>query len=382
MSMSNAPALSANSYTFFTGPEYFRDLARRIQSVKPGGRVLLTAMTCDPAEPVITAVLDALEAAALRNVRVFFAIDAHGFMTDEKLFGPLWWHKDLPQNLQGLAARNDALIERLRAAGVKCSITNMPSHAFSNPFKGRSHIKVAVIDDFVYVGGCNLRFVDQIDCMVGWRDIVSADWLFETMRALVETGNTQLAFGITDKQFQPQTNTQLLLDVGVKKQSIILDYALELIDNAQQWVFLSCQYFPIGVTAKHLRAAHKRGVRVFLLLNNLAQHRDSSVHLVIENVVTAIEKRRLPASFFNVIVDPKLPYLHAKVLASERESIVGSHNFVSSGVNFGTAELAFHNTDPEFGRRAVMCVLKQTNFADDSRFEFLKSVENEPADRQ
>ena len=58
--------------------------------------------------------------------------------------------------------------------------------------------------------------------------------------------------------------------------------------------------------------------------------------------------RNLPEHFFAGRLGKLVPKLHAKVLASEKAAIVGSHNYVIQGVNFGTAELALHSMDPAF----------------------------------
>ena len=42
---------------------------------------------------------------------------------------------------------------------------------------------------------------------------------------------------------------KVLIDAGVPGQSTIFENALELIDGAQEWLLLTCQFFPNSVTA-------------------------------------------------------------------------------------------------------------------------------------
>lgn len=370
--MPNAHQVSTSpDYAFYTRQQYFAELVKRIHATSAGSRVLLTTMAFDAADPHVHKIIIALEKAARRGVYVRFAIDAYDFMVGDRFMGPLWWHTKLPRALTGLAKRNFEALTRIRAAGGECTITNMPGHAFSVPFAGRSHIKCAVINDFSFVGGCNLHNYNELDCMVGWEDKNSADWLFNTLEPLVSMQKNAAAFGTSDKHFKAFTDAAILLDVGVRRQSIIMKNAFELIDQAQEWIFLSCQFFPNSKTADKLRAAHKRGVKVYLLLNDVSKH--GGVHSPIQRIVTPFEKTRSPQSFFDFVLPTSQPYLHAKVLASEQQAILGSHNYIISGVNFGTAELAIQWQNSQVARKVVHSLLDQTPFAHDKRFSFLDS---------
>jgi phosphatidylserine/phosphatidylglycerophosphate/cardiolipin synthase-like enzyme len=132
----------------------------------------------------------------------------------------------------------------------------------------------------------------------------------------------------------------------VPHQSLIYDEALRLVDEAQEWLFITCQYFPGGPTAKHLAAAQKRGVQVEIAYNHPRyQGTLAPVHHLHQ---LTQHTRGLPRSFFSGRLNKHVSRLHAKVLASERGAMVGSHNYVIQGVNFGTAELALRSSDPIF----------------------------------
>lgn len=357
---------------FFTRREYFLELTRRIAATNLGDRVLLTTMAFDANDQYVQSIFDALAAAAKRGVSVWVAIDAYDFIRGEKFMGPLWWNSRMPNSakLRGLASRNFRTIQQVRDAGGTCTIVNAPRHPFSNPFTGRSHIKCAVVNTFSFVGGCNLHQNKETDCMIGLHDAKTADWLFNTLQPLVALGANRSAFGLHDKHFSMQSGVDFLLDAGVKRQSTILQNAYQVIDNARSWIFLSCQYFPNSTTTQRLRAAYARGVKVYLLLNDVSKHR--GVHIPIQRVVTPLEKMRSPESFFNFVLPAKEPYMHAKVLATETTAIVGSHNYILAGVNFGTAELAVRWQDSLVSHQLVQCLLDQTSFAHNPAFSFLR----------
>ncbi len=70
------------------------------------------------------------------------------------------------------------------------------------------------------------------------------------------------------------------------------------------------------------------------------------------------ERLTMPPELFRGEIDPSLPFLHAKIIASETSADAGSHNYISAGVMLGTAEIAIHTTDRELVQQAGMTALK------------------------
>ena len=119
---------------------------------------------------------------------------------------------------------------------------------------------------------------------------------------------------------------------------------------------MTCQFFPNTVTAAHLAAAVKRGVGVTLYYNHPHYQ---AVHMQpVHRAVIRAEKLRRPRELFAHQLPKSLKRLHAKLLASEQGAFVGSHNYVTHGVNFGTAEIAIRRYDPAFTSSALG-ILKQ-----------------------
>lgn len=351
----------AGEYTLYATREYFDRLVDDIDTTANGDRVLLAAMTLDPTVPTIQRVMHALKSAALRGAEVTLEIDAHSFMVDDsKIPGPLFLHKNMPVKLGPFHAQLHDTLQALSDAGVDTVVTNPPRRRFMSPFAGRSHIKASIINDVVYLGGCNLSSM-HLDAMVRFEKPETATWLYTILRKRVETPNTLEAFGIVDFTHKVDESTEIIVDVGIKRQSAIYRQAFDAIDNARDWLIISCQFFPNSKTAQRLRAAQERGVRVVPIFNHYSAH--SSVHAILQHGVTARERLRMPASFFETETAKGQTFLHAKILATEKEAMIGSHNYVPSGVNFGTAEIAVHSRDPHFSRACAAVLLEETGFA-------------------
>lgn len=334
-------------YTFLTRAKYFKTFADAARSAKPEERVLIAAMDIDPFEPAIIHVVHAMQTAARKGADVHLIVDAHNFLeADNSLPGPLFYKHSL-DNLRGKFKATLALLGELEAAGGTFHITNVPKRLFNlHPF-GRSHIKGGVVGNRVFIGGCNLESPQQTDIMVTWEDKLAADTLHLWFQKMVRERRVRDGFGDVDVELRLDDRTRLLLDVGVPRQSLIYDEALRVIDDAKEWIYLTCQYFPGGPTAKHLAAAQKRGVRIRIDYSNPSSHKPVDAALMYIHQFHQ-RTRGLPRNFFSGKLGKQMPKLHAKVLASEHEALVGSHNYVIQGVQFGTAEIALHSTDPIF----------------------------------
>jgi len=246
----------------------------------------------------------------------------------------------------------------LQKHGVRYAVTNQPHARIVAPFVGRSHIKTAIINNRVFIGGNNLHEPTETDEMISFVHQTTADWLYAKMHALLDKPYTLQAFGGHDISHTIDQNTTLLLDVGVKKQSIILQNAIDVIDHAQKQLLITCQYFPNGITAQALKRAVQRGVKVTVIYNMPRKHGllESPAQFASESR----ERLRMPAGLFRYRLAARKPFMHAKVLASEHEAMVGSHNYISAGVAFGTAELAMRRKDPQFAQAAATFILTQS----------------------
>src|ERR1035437_2243270 len=140
--------------TFFTKSEYYQDLIKRISQTSSGDRVSLTTMSFDPRVPEVNNLLKELYAAAKRGVNTSLAVDAYTFLLNHnKTPTSFWLTKNLPRRLSLVLQTRLNSLKELEACGGSYSILNKPGRRFGNPFAGRSHIKCAVINEYVYLGG-------------------------------------------------------------------------------------------------------------------------------------------------------------------------------------------------------------------------------------
>lgn len=352
--------LTTAAFTPLSKPAYYRDLLWHIHATKSGGRILLTTMTLDPSEPLVLELLEGLAEAAQRGVRVVFAYDAYNYLIHPltKRPGPLYVWGRLPLHPTGYYATIDTLAEHLQKSGAHVHITNLPDRPRRNPFSGRSHIKTAIVDNTVYIGGCNLSRHSDIDLMTRLEHAGTADWLFKTMKSAVGSKSIRESLNDKDRKRIIDDSTELLLDAGVPGQSVIYDEALDFIDAANEWLVITCQFFPNSKTATRLLAAHRRGVHVKILYNHPYKH-SGLQHKVLQSFVHERERLRMPKSFFEHQLHRDNEFIHAKVIASDAGAMVGSHNYVVAGVKFGTAELAFKRKESSFGVHVAAAIESQ-----------------------
>jgi phosphatidylserine/phosphatidylglycerophosphate/cardiolipin synthase-like enzyme len=230
--------------------------------------------------------------------------------------------------------------------GGRFTVTNIPQRRFLLPQSGRSHIKGAVVNNTVYFGGCNLDRPQYVDLMVRWQSGTAADALFKLVAGLVDTANARTYLKDTDQRTKLAPGMTMLVDAGVPNQSVILSEAIKLIDNADDWLYMTSQYFPGGQTGEALaRAVRERNVKVELYFSDPTAH---EIEAPIHEAYIAFQRLRLPAELFAGRLPKDVPKLHPKVLASEKAAMWGSHNFVGQGVKLGTAEVCILYDNPTF----------------------------------
>jgi cardiolipin synthase len=342
--------MSLPKFTLYTRSQYFDDLLKRVADSKKGDKIIMMTMRFDPRMAVIDALTTAFCQAASRGVHVSLTVDAECLMqADGALPGPL-----LTGTSATVASRKPygtilQRLEQLRLSGGEYHIVNKPKHGFSSPYAGRSHIKFALINDRIYIPSCNLDHDDFLDLAVAWEDPKTAAWLRNLHHKIINTGNVRQALKDTDQVHTVSDNVSLFVDSGVKRQSLIYQHALDLMNTAEKQLYMTCQYFPGERTGQTLYHALKRGVDVIVKYSPPSVHGKKQLAMIIYNQREAL---RLPPQLFIGRLPRSAPTLHAKLLASEQAALLGSHNFVPAGVNWGTAEIALLVRDPAFAKAA------------------------------
>lgn len=347
----------------YSGIEFFEQLAIDVSRTKAGDRVAILTMSFEPDEPLVAKVIDELHLAADRDVEIAFGVDAYTFLVDDssKSIGPLLV-RHMPFRQATFNRRQEAIDRLASKPSVDCTIVNSPSRQLTNPYAGRSHIKTAVVNDKAYIGGPNFHKSDRADLVVGLEDPETADRLYTMTRHIVETGKTDEVLGVQDWAWQIDGATKVIVDAGRRKQSLIRDMALRVIENAQESVIGSFQFFPNGELADSLIRAHNRQVKVRFAHNRPLER---GVLLgSVEYLTMMRQKRRMPEAFF-ADQAPRGMTMHGSAITNEQSAMVGSHNFVQRGVGFGTPELVLSRDSPAFAREVGNFILSQIQKSED-----------------
>ncbi|HEY4160507.1 MAG TPA: phospholipase D-like domain-containing protein [Candidatus Saccharimonadales bacterium] len=351
-----------NRYRFTDRPGYFQELIDFARGAGPGDRIAVATMSFHPEEPVIDELTLELTNAARHGAHVALLADAINFTRSvhPSKPGPLWYGAELTARSPRPFGGRFATLETLQAAGGTYVITNRPTRRFTIPQVGRSHIKYAVLNNRIYIGGNNLDKYRTMDVMVSWDDPATADYIYNFAADVTQTASPRITLKERDVQRQIDGDTTLLIDAGVPRQSRILDAALQLIDEAQERIFMTCQYFPGGRTGQHLAAAMRRGVDVTLYYSPPSVHGlQTPGHYLYE----LHERGHNPAGLFKHRLPAGYPKLHAKVLVTEKGAMLGSHNYVVQGVRLGTAEIALCSRNKDFGtelEKAITRTIQKT----------------------
>jgi phosphatidylserine/phosphatidylglycerophosphate/cardiolipin synthase-like enzyme len=339
--------------------EYFAEITRKVAEAKAGSRVALISMIFSPEEFAVQNLVTELIAAAARDVQVLLVIDAHSFMLSRGDWpnGPVFWNKPLDQTSSPEYLEKLDLLERLRDAGGRYVIINMPPGQLTNPYARRSHIKSTIIDDVSYLGGCNLGGTHQIDMMLRFESTDVADYLYDMVQRIATSESTDAAFGGADQMYNVDQQTDILLDSGRPSQSLIFEQATQLVDQAKQHIFMTCQFFPDDRILRHLQKALDRGVQVDLYFNGPEAQRGPAK--LGHRMMLWRAKLKQPEQFFKHQLPAEGRRLHLKLIATEQAAIIGSHNYVNAGIQFGTAELALIRRDPTFSEVLIQKIRPQ-----------------------
>lgn len=346
-------------FSFYTSSEYWHELIRRIDQAGAGDRIGLMTMEFDPRYPVIHTLMNAVQAATKRGVIVQLLVDAATFLRDTRSFrpGPLWYPTGF-KRIPGDFVEKYEMLQRLaQTPNIDVALTNRPTRPFSNMVGGRSHMKISLINDRIFIGGCNLAG-DSYDLMVSWEDRVTANYLHGFMRDVHAIKNVSHALKNDDLAISVSKTATLMLDCGARNRSGILTNALRLIDNAREQITITCQFFPNSVTAKHLAAAYRRGVEVTIVYAG-PDYQRGLIGGLGQRISIIRERLRVPPEFFALRMPKDGLLLHAKLLATDAGTIIGSHNYVRAGVLLGTAEIALMETTPEFRQDALAALTRE-----------------------
>jgi phosphatidylserine/phosphatidylglycerophosphate/cardiolipin synthase-like enzyme len=339
------------SFDFYDKPGYLQELTHCSRQAGKGDSLTIMAMGYDVTVPAVNMLSEELAAAAKRGASIRLIIDACSFMLDDReRLGPLFYNaKIVPGKLRGSFKKTYDMLEHIKLQGGQYYITNQPGRAFTFPYGGRSHIKLAIVNDRFFIGGCNLDDTTYLDVMVAWQNRPTVEALSAILQKVIDDDghSVRQALEDSDQTLVLGDKMKIFIDCGIRHQSTILRQAHQLIDEAREKVTITCQYFPGEETARRLLAARKRGVDVKIYFSHPTVH---GKLFFVHHFYNLRERLSLPAVFFENRLAKDIPKLHSKVIVTESAAMIGSHNYVSNGVNYGTAEIALLNHDPAFAK--------------------------------
>ncbi|HEX9153652.1 MAG TPA: phospholipase D-like domain-containing protein [Candidatus Saccharimonadales bacterium] len=300
--------------------EYYAALLQRIPTAK--NRIVIHAMTIlwsETTEKIFTELLAALERGV--EVRIVGDIYSKFYANTPKLIRARDHHK---------WAYTRALNTRLEAEGAHVKYIGKLG---INPFKGRTHSKITLIDNVAYTfGGVNFTngSFHNHDYMLQITNSEICDELYRLIMA-IEQAKQPMADII--KAISPTAT--MLFDGGSPGTSAIYDKACEVVAQARKVYYVS-QMCPSGKLAKLITATENE---CYFIRYSQADP--------LANLALVVDQKRYGIT--NSYTGKQ--YIHAKFILCEgkdgsRHIISGSNNFSWRGIAYGTKEIAVHSTDP------------------------------------
>ncbi len=277
-------------------------------------RILLETMALDHLGNM-DKVLDACIHARKRGAEVLMVYDlfSHGSILT----------KEGPRTLSEFHNR----IQQLEEEGV---IIQRVGAREINPFAGRHHAKAVVVDDHAYIGGgINLSgdSFETNDFMLRFDDKELVNALYDSLPLAASDRPDDTVLFAND-------TTEVLLDGGAKKQSLIYERVCNLAEQAEEIFYVS----KLAPDKDLLKILKEKNTHYWFNSVKSAAYFDK--------LAIAIDQTK--AGIDNQYQDDAV--LHAKFCVfkmpdGQFEAVTGSHNFNSRGVAFGTQEIALHTKD-------------------------------------
>jgi cardiolipin synthase A/B len=299
--------------------EYYQQLSADVARARQ--RIVLAAMVI-VADAKIAPLLQAMAAAAKRGVAVHILTDVFYKAPMERERG-----QSFAEHRRIITATGELFAE-LQAEGVRISCVGKLG---LNPFAGRSHVKISIVDDTVYsFGGVNASqgAFDNADYMLCITDKTLA---VQLQKLVAQIANDKL---LPDQELPLGPGASVLFDGGTRGKSTIYEHACQLAAEAKRIYYVS-QMVPSGRLGELIKQTDYKVYfnqpeqgRLFLRLSLLADGLRAGIS-------SSYHRER---------------FIHAKFILFElkdgsRALLSGSHNFSWRGVAYGTKEIALCSAD-------------------------------------
>ncbi len=333
-------------YILLSKTDYFKDLIIQVKNLKKNDHLSLMTMTIDHHSTLVATLFYEIQKSLRRGAKILILIDSYEYLISNKQrgIGPLFYSKKLdgPLSSRYYQLFNN-WINELTDDGARVEIINKPSRILSSFVRGRSHIKLAVLDHVTYLGGVNLTDDGHEDYMVKINDLNLSNDLFEIIEEIAQVGHVKQA--LKSNLILNLTQDSIIIDRGQMNSSIILSQAIDLIANADREIIFTCQFFPDDSTFSALKSAARRGVKTKIIFNHHSKHYFPLS--TIQFMMFMANRILLPKNLKLVRRLKSQNYLHSKILLTDKTLMIGSHNLVGAGVKYATAEVTLKSNDSD-----------------------------------
>ncbi len=320
--------------------EYYIDLAKKIDRSTNKVYIMVMELEFFHLDYLLNSIINAIH----RGVEVILKIDYFSkyFVQGHNIRQHIRNHKE-NEYIQHIHEVNMNSFKRIEETGGAVIFTKKPKSLskFYTIF-GRNHIKISIVDNYVYFGGMNIAesWINKEDFMLR----ISNNSRF--LSVFLDIFNNFNAKKHDDTYVLDKDST-LLFDSGKIGSSIIYSKAKELIRNARQRITYISQYHPDFSILKILNKNSKR-VDIKVITHNrevLLNSTKTKESKAIQTFISRIENILIREKFIPVLHNR---LIHAKVLFVDDEHVlIGSHNYTFFGVLFGTNEICLYTKDKE-----------------------------------
>ncbi len=338
-------------------PEQFRDdfVAAIAQATKQVGLETMQFETGDNTNPIY----DAMSQAKARGVQdVRFHYDRVGLrhlrVGEDQAFvllGRVVLHHGDKTALRRANTEREQLVDTFE----RQQITDPSNRRRGDRARmSHNHAKLAIVDDVAWFGTMNLRAMD-FDMSNFMVKVTDPFWV-DTLKGIFE--QTEMSGPKKDEKYTKydelgREETSLLLDAGVKDQSVIYEKAVQMAGSLQpgdEFIMIS-QWPPVkvmyGEFVKTLSEKTQSGVRgTYLMSPEDRLHPSRRASKMLQQKVKKTESLDPNMQAINLARATHAKAFMIKRANGEREVLFGSHNLSSWTVHNGTRELAMWSRDP------------------------------------
>ncbi|OGK18547.1 hypothetical protein A3D80_01170 [Candidatus Roizmanbacteria bacterium RIFCSPHIGHO2_02_FULL_40_13b] len=233
------------------------------------------------------------------------------------------------------------MFELFEKNSIEVIFTNQPNTIQRIvPIVGRNHIKLFLVDQVGWIGGMNLgdKNFESIDLMVKMQNISVVQSLYNQFLKINSLSLSQ------DHMVTCDFENNLLVDKGLRGQSIIFKKALELTSHAQSNIIYISQFTPDSELLSNIIESAKQGINISIITS---YKKDKVYSQFPFNCIYSYFIHKIK-SYPNIKLVHKNQHVHAKLLiVDEKEVLFGSHNMTKLSVFLGTQELSLYSRDKE-----------------------------------